>query len=277
MIKLIRLFNTLSFDTAFGAVSFVFIISYSQQVEINYFVYSALFISVLSIYNLDHLLDAIKLKDLPKSYRHTYYQNNRKALIIWQLLLFFIGLVILFYIPAKVFWAGVGLLLSIGIYFWVIFSFTETNWIFREVIVAIGYTVAVVFVPIINSGFSLNLNFFWIFSIIFLIALSNLWVFSIYDIEIDHNQKHHSIAKTLKVPYLRKLVRVVLLMAILVTLGYTYYYQAWVLGGTLFFTEFMYLLLLEKTVYFNKNEYYRLVGESVLVFPGMVLLSYNAI
>lgn len=258
-------------------MSFAFIISYSQQAIIEVSVYSALFISALSIYNIDHLVDANKLGVKAKSYRHSFYQKNKKKLLSWQFILAVVGIVIVFYLPLKVFWGGVGLLILIGLYFWIIFSFTNSNWIFREVIVAFGYTLAVAFVPVINGGLNLSLNFVWVFSIIFLIALSNLWVFSLYDVEVDRNHNHHSISSTINILNLKKMIGAVLILTILSTIGYSLYYHFWILGGALIITELAYLFLLVRHPFFNRNEYYRLIGETVLILPGIILLLSNAI
>ncbi len=277
LVRLLRHLNTLSFDTALGAVSCVLVVGYALQIEINYSIYAALFISVLSIYNIDHLLDAIKLNGGAKSVRHAYYQKNSKALFFWQFILLAIGVVVIFYIPIKIFWVGVALLFSIAIYFLIIFRFTKTNLFLREVIVALGYTVAVCFVPIVSSDVYLSTNYFWLVAIMFLIALSNLWVFSIYDIKMDKNQKHHSMARNLNVSFMKNLVRGLVILTFLTTFGFAIYYKLWLIGSVLFFVEFIYLLLLEKQEYFHKNEKYRLVGEYILILPGAILLIYHAV
>jgi 4-hydroxybenzoate polyprenyltransferase len=277
LIKLIRFFNTLSFDTAFGAVSFVYIISCSQHLKVSFIIYIALLISVLSIYNIDHLLDAIKLDKKAESYRHYYYQKNFKVLIFWQLILLFFGVITLFYLPIEVIIGGIIMLLSMTIYFWIIFNGAKKNLIFREIIVAFGYVVAVSLIPFLDKIEQINLNYLWLLLIVFFIALSNLWIFSIYDFEVDHLQNHHSIARALKKRIILNLVRITVIFSIISTVGYAFYYNLWFMGGVLLFTEFIYLLLVEKQLYFSKNEYYRLVGEVVLILPGGFLLIYNAI
>lgn len=222
-------------------------------------------------------MDAAKLNGSAKSYRHSYYKNNNRTLIIWQLILLGVGIVILFYIPIKVIYGGVVVLLSIGIYFLIIFIFSKSNLIFREVVVAIGYTLAVTFVPFIGENIYLEARFYWILVIVFLIALVNLWVFSIYDVEIDQIQNHHSIARTVSVGYIKKLSIIIIILAFLVTLVFSYWYNLWLVGISLIIAEIVYLLLLEKQSYFKHNEYYRLVGETVLMLPGAVILIYNAI
>lgn len=277
MINLFRFFNTLSFDTALGAISFAYIISYTQQVEIDLSIYAALFVSVLSIYNIDHLIDAGMLQNDAKSYRHSFYQNHRKLLFLWQFILTGIGFTVLFYLPIQILWAGVSLLALIGIYFWIIFSFSKTSWILREVIVAFGYTTAVAFLPIFEFKLEFNLSFFWLFSIIFFIALCNLWVFSLFDIEIDKSQKHHSIARSVKPLHMKNLVRATAFITVVLTVAFTFYFSSFILGGALIITVLTYLILLENHAFFSKHEYYRLIGETVLVLPGALLLVTNAI
>ncbi len=275
--KLIRFFNTLNFDTALGAVSFVFSIAYFLQIEMDLTIYTALFISVLSIYNIDHLIDALKLKDTPKSYRHTFYQKHFKLLMYWQAILAVVGFIVLFYLPVLVLWAGLGLLIIITLYFWVIFNFTHINLFFREVIVAIGYTFAVAFVPFLSGEVHIKIGFIWMLVIVFLIALTNLWIFSMYDSEIDHSQNHHSIARSIKQINLQIMVRGVITLTFIAVVTFALFYEQWLLGSALFFVEVTYLLLLEKQSVFRKKEYYRIIGESILMLPGITILLYNAV
>ena len=277
MLKLLRFFNTLNFDTAFGAVSFLLIISNFRTVEISLSVYLALFISVLSIYNIDHLIDALKLNDTSKTYRHSYYQKHFKRLVFWQLILSLLGIATLFYLPLHVLWAGFSLLFIIGIYFLVIFTFTKINLILRELIVALGYTFAVAFVPFFSSSLSIDASFVGMLFVIFLIALTNLWIFSLYDIEIDNHQNHHSIARSVDTVRLQNIVRWLIIFVLIVIFAFTFFYEQWVLGASLLLVEATYLILLEKQLFFSKNELYRLIGESVLILPGIILMVFNAV
>jgi len=277
LIRLLRFFNTLNFDTAFGAVSFVLVISHFQQVEINISIYCALFISVLSIYNIDHIIDALKLKDTSKSYRHAYYQRHLKLLVAWQVLLLLVGLIILFSIPYLILWAGFALLAIISIYFLVIFSYTKINLMLREVIVAIGYTLAVGLVPFLNGIVQLNFGFLWMLLMVFLIALTNLWTFALYDIDLDNSQSHHSIARSLNLGSLIKMVKGVIVLAFVVILLFAVYFEQWMLGSTLLLVEIVYVVLLKKQLVFRKNDYYRIIGEAILIVPGFISIIYNAI
>ena len=77
----------MNFDTALGAViTSLFIANYIGSVipEIALF---ALFLTVLVIYNFDHLLDAKRVTRKASSARHSFYQQNLKALAIYQLFL----------------------------------------------------------------------------------------------------------------------------------------------------------------------------------------------
>lgn len=278
MLKLIRLLNTLSFDTAFGAASFVFVIAYSQAVTINVSIYGALIISVLLIYNMDHLLDANKLKNTSAvSYRHKFYQKHFEALVFWQFILAFVGVIMAYFLPKTVLLAGVGMALLIGVYFIFIFKSAPANYIFREVVVAIGYTAAVAIVPFVSSNIFMELSYYGIISIVFFIALSNLWVFAIYDVVVDERQNQHSIARSIEISKLFKWVRAIILFSFSLIIYYSYVSQFWVLGLSLLLVEATYFMLLLKQYLFRKGEGYRLVGEIVLVLPGFLILMYNAI
>jgi 4-hydroxybenzoate polyprenyltransferase len=267
----------LSFDTAIGAVLFTYIFGEVLQLGISEYVYMALFISVLCIYNTDHLLDAISLKASTKSYRHAFYQRHLKVLVLWQLFLMITGLIVVYHLPVRVFLWGLLLLIVVGVYFWVIFRFKHHRLILREVVVGLGYVVAVGILPFVGDQFHLNLELGALLGIVFLIALLNLWIFSLYDIGVDSSQNHHSIAREIGRSSLIRLVRIVLGIAFILTIIYAVYSSFWWVSVGLLVIEISYLILLEKPAFFKTNEGYRLIGEMVLFVPGVAQICADAI
>lgn len=276
LIKLIRILNTLNIDTALGAVSIVFIASFIRNVEVDLVVYGTLFISVLFIYNLDHLVDAFRLRDAISSFRHSFYQKHFKVLLVWQGFLFATVLWLLFQLPLQVVYAGILMTFFMGIYFMLIFKFTSKNYLLREVVVALGYTFAIVAVPFANYPLSFEPKFVWFAIVLFFIALTNLWVFAIYDTEVDKNQGHHSISRRISTQKLAMLANGIIYITICLLIAYAVYVSL-VVGALLLIVEIVYFLLLKNQVYFKGNDLYRPIGEAVLILPGLVLLIQYAI
>jgi len=251
--------------------------SSSIGVTITLSVYVALFISVLFIYNLDHLLDALKLTEDAKTYRHSFYQNHFKYLLIWQIVLGITGAITIYFLPLTIILAGSGMLLLMGLYFWLIFGYYQQNLIYRELFVALGYTFAISFSTIFSADFSFHFSYGWLLVLIFFIALTNLWVFSLYDLAIDELENNHSIARSLGTTFFNKLIKTTLFLTFVLIVCFTIAFNFWIIGLSLLVIELIYLLLLIKRNYFYYNEVYRLIGESILIVPGIVIIITNAI
>ncbi|MCF6359571.1 MAG: hypothetical protein L3J29_02275 [Cyclobacteriaceae bacterium] len=277
MIKLARFLNTLNIDTAFGAVSFVFIGSSIRNVETDPTIYLALAISVLSIYNLDHLFDAYRLKASHSSFRHSFYQRHFKILVIWQLILLIAGIWIIIYLPLQIVLFGTIMCCFIGLYFFIIFKFHHKNYFLREVIVAVGYAFSVAIIPFLASEEILDMEYYGLLLVIFFVALTNLWVFALYDYELDKSQNHHSIARLVQEKRLIPMAKIMIVITMIIIIFYFGSEHYWILGGAFFIIELVYLVMLVNQRFFRKNDYYRLVGELVLVLPGFLLLATNAV
>ncbi len=271
-----KVLNTLNIDTALGAVSFVFIASIIRQVEVETAIYFSLFASVLFIYNLDHLIDGYKLKNENSSYRHLFYQRHFNLLIGWQIVLTVFNVWLLLLLPVEVIIAGLVMALFMALYFFLIFNSSVNSYLLREVVVALGYTIALLIVPFANYQFNHSLSFYAFSILVFLIALTNLWVFSLYDLEVDKNQEHHSISRRVSRLHLIKLTKFIIVIVISLVIGYMFYAD-WLIGGSLLVVEVVYLLLLLNESKFSNNELYRTVGEAILILPGLIVLTLYAI
>lgn len=270
MIKLFRFLNTLSLDTALGAIAVSYLISIATNSNPGWTTYAALFISVLAIYNFDHLIDALMLSEDGATFRHAFYQRHFIPLIYWQLVLIIVGLVVVFLLPYAILIAGLGMLAVMGVYFWLIFRALKRNLVYREALVAFGYTLAVS-LPSLFSAVAFSLHFIWMISMVFLIALTNLWVFSTYDSEIDLKENRHSIARSFQSAKLISFTRSIVALTLAIVVGYMLVYNEWLLAAILGLIELVYWWLLENKSRFMKGELYRLVGEAILILPGLVI------
>ena len=229
MTKQFRFFNTLNFDTALGAVAIASFVSSVSGHPVVWSSYVALLLSVLAIYNFDHLIDALMLKEDALTFRHSFYQRHFIALIYWQLFLVISGAVMVMFLPAQVLLAGIGMIFLMSIYFWLILKALKNNLIYREIFVALGYTMAVSIVPVFSTSI-FTPRLFGVVTIIFLIALSNLWVFAIYELEIDNTEHRHSIAKSISKRGFRNLTRVLIFVTVALIGVFSFYFSFWFAG-----------------------------------------------
>ncbi len=255
-----------------GAVSLVFIVSWIRQEEVATPIYLALVVSILSIYNLDHLLDAYRLNESKSSYRHSFYKKYFKMLIIWQAVLAICAVWVLFQLPIQIIIAGGIMSAAIGIYFIFIFNNTYKIYLLRESIVALGYALSVGVIPFFVSFECLSLEFSGIFFIIFFMALTNLWVFALYEQEIDEGQNHHSIARRIDVARLMMMAKGIIIISIIFIMVFLVIHSYYIIGTAFIIVQLIYFSLLLYKEIFRKNDFYRLIGESILILPGLLLL-----
>jgi len=277
LLKLIRYINTLNFDTALGAVSFVFIVSSFRNITVDNCIYVALVISVLSVYNLDHLVDAYRLKDEQSSFRHSFYKKHFTKFILWQLVLLMVGVWVLFYLPSQVLYLGVIMTFFIGFYFFVIFKFHYKKYLFREVIIAGAYTFSVAIIPFASFGAIIITGSYELLLIIFLLALTNLLVFALYDYDVDERQKHHSIARRVTRKDITLMAEIIIIIACVIIMLFFTRQQNWIVGGALLIVELTYFSMLRFQSFYTRNDYYRLTGELILALPGFLFFIKDAV
>ena len=251
-------------------------VSGTMQVSLPIPILFALFLSVLSIYNLDHLLDARKLNTEARSYRHAFYQQHIQAMVSWQVVLALVSIPLLFYLPLKVLYAGGALVVVIGLYFTIIFKQGFSMFMLRELAVALGYTLAVAVVPFAQVGFCLNYPHILLIINIALVAITNIWLFAYFDSDIDLYQQQASITRKIGAIQLHFWIKGLLWVTVLSIAWYLWVSRT-LAGVGLLFVELVYVVLFFKNAFFKPKEFYRLFGEFALLIPGALYLLYYAI
>ncbi len=143
-------------------------------------------IAVFMIYVADRLLDNRKSDHSPTP-RHDFHVKNEVWLIKILLGLGLISLVLLFWIPSKVLWFGVGLASLVGLYLGFAFriSAKHTAQVFKEPLVAIVYT-AGIWGPAILTETTLAWESPVLMGLYGLLAFQNLLLFSWFEsLELD--------------------------------------------------------------------------------------------
>ncbi len=143
-------------------------------------------IAVFMIYVVDRLLDNRKSDHSPTP-RHDFHVKNESWLTKTLLGLGLISLVLLFWLPSKVLWFGIGLASLVGLYLGFAFriSSKHTAQVFKEPLVAIVYT-AGIWGPAILTETHLSWESPVLMGLYGLLAFQNLLLFSWFEsLELD--------------------------------------------------------------------------------------------
>lgn len=228
------------------------------------------------MYTADHLVDAQKRKSLAVNPRHLFHYQYRKQL---TLILVLVSLVVLITslvsFSAKAIVTAMGILLVAAVYFSLLRWLPEKQkkFIPKELIIALIYVSGIWFIPLL---FSTKTNTGHIVLILFVILL--VWIettiASWYEYKTDVTDGHYSFTTVFGKERTRRILKRLVLLTI----------SLLIISG-LFFTEVScrisfllllivasgLLLLMFKPGYFEKNERYRLMGESLFYLPALIV------
>ncbi len=274
--QLIGIGRILSLDVVTGAcISTLFIADY-LQVNLYIFPVLALGICVWLIYTADHLADAYQVKHPANSNRHLYHQKHFKAIGISFLVMTIIGTVMLFYLPRQLIVRGVVLTGFVGLYFLLISILKPKRFFHKEFIVAFLYATGIFLAPISNFNRLITWDIIALFMQFFLIALINLLEFSLFEKQLDEQDNYVSFTIFYGETHTKKLVYGlfnILFTFILVTSFLFAHNLPCIKAELLIFTMGLSLfLILRNPAFFKKNERYRIVGDSVFLYPLLYLL-----
>jgi len=272
MRKLIYSAHFLNLDTAIGAVITSHFVNSILGVTMENEVSVMLFLSVLAIYNFDHLVDSYHIHGKAMTTRHDFYKTNRRGLWLWQLIVVIVLLLLLPRLPHRIIINGTILTTVVGIYFMLIWLVTNRYIFFKEIMVALIYTLAIFIVPLSQYQFGSPVLTKVLFYGTFSCAVGNLLVFSYYDLKVDKAENHASLVRLIGRSKIRIGVMLILVMAFIFYLVYfdLFYHPLAPIILIIMIALLIVLLLFPKT--FMKNDLYRLVGEYVFLIPIFYLI-----
>ena len=273
MKKVFKILHWLNFDTALGAVFTSLFVAQFLNAIVPISANLALFVTVLIIYNFDHLLDARSIKLMARSARHNFYQNNLYILSLYQIILLVVALVLVWFLPPAIIRAGIILALISAIYFLLLFIIFPQRFILKEIMISIVFSCAIFLAPYYSDQplhFGLSGVLLW--SEILLLAVANTFIFSWYDYEIDKTEGHTSIATVLgrrKVGFLINGAFSILGATVIINLllfgNWSNQFVILSMAGLLFFSY-----VADES--FRKNELYRIMGDGIFLIPIMGVL-----
>ena len=270
--EIIRKLHYLNFDTGAGAVIMSLFIAQIMNVSIPISSSISLFMAVLVIYTFDHYQDSFLSNIDQSSERLKFYRGNRKRLRLFLVMLILMLVISLTFLPRQLLVNGIILSIAVGAYFGLLKLLPLKVLVFKELFVAIVYSLGVVLPTYTLMDSSTTPSVFSITSIVAVLALINLFVFSLYDKESDLTTMQPNIIRVIgsKVP---QLLGIIVAMVGLFLIWYPGILNLKIqdcLVLTLMNLILVTLLLIPVTKSSTK-EYLRIVGECAFILPLAVL------
>jgi 4-hydroxybenzoate polyprenyltransferase len=264
--KLYRLFNVLSLDVAAGAVVGALFIAKIYDVIPSITSLISLGITVWIIYTIDRLLDVRDAKGEVASERHRFHKRNQKGLLQWLLFMMMMDFVLIFFIPTLIMKRGILLAVIVLIYI----LLRRQLYFLKELFVALLYTAGIAIPSMPENQVSVEASLPLL--ALFLIALLNLIIFSWYERENDRNEKQDSLATIVNEMAIRFILVCLFIIALSIS-GYLILYSAESFLPQVFFLmiAILFLIVWQKR-FFDRNDYYRLLGDSIFLLPLIYIL-----
>lgn len=272
MNRILSLFRILSLDIVAGACIGTLFIAHYLDVVLSTSVVIVLGICVWSIYTVDHLIDARKVRLHANTRRHRFHQKYFKHLIVINLITIIVGGVLAIDLPLQTLIVGMMLTLLVVAYF-IIFNNTKIR-IPKEFMGGLIYSAGIFIAPVTALNYQFDLGIILIFTEFLTIAWMNLVLFSLMEVDVDILDGHQSIARKWGKKRVTSLINYmflgfIILILLSLTMGmnqgfFTYQLLLAVMGSTL------YLIFLRRN-FFKVRERYRIIGDAVFILPLIVL------
>jgi hypothetical protein len=268
LLQLYRVLNILSIDVVAGAVICALYFAQVFQVQILAYGLVALALTVWIIYTTDHLRDARKIGKIASSKRHQFHQANFNTLLLTVAVALLVDCLMLFFIRKQVFVWGAWLIAFVALYLLLHRKFA----FLKEFFVAIMYMAGVLLLSLAVTTMAISWLQVGLMMQFFILALLNLLIFSWYDSESDSSDNLSSFVTRFGKPFTEKFIR--FLFAILFAFNISQLILSgayrYILVATLMMIVLFLIFIFPRV--FGRNDFYRLLGDSIFMFPIVILL-----
>ncbi|MBB3700215.1 hypothetical protein KMW28_14415 [Flammeovirga yaeyamensis] len=232
--------------------------------------------AVWVIYTLDHLLDAHSIQHTAHTFRHAFHQKYKKTIGAVCLIVGVIGLANTFlFLPDVIIKNGVLLSLIVLLYLGIINLKILPFPTFKEFTVAFIYTAGIT-LPIFSLIEEISLSFVAQTLIFFVLASINLLEFALFDFETDTKDEQLSGTRILGHQRLKFRIQVLIILYILLMMASFYFLgMDYLVLFTFLLMGASLILIYIKADFFSKDEYFRIFGDFVFLFPGLYLLYFQ--
>ena len=273
----LNLIQILSLDVVVGACIGTVFVAKFLVVPITFSSLVALGLCVWLIYTADHLRDAYRLKRrVAHTDRHRYHQTRFKTIAVAWVIVAIIGLIVVFFLPWRLIYYGIGLLGAVAIYFVLTQRTSLARWFPKEFMTALLYTTGIFLPSLAVYDEPLYWNIGVLFFQYFFLALSNLLLFSWFEVEVDLQDRHESFALSAGRPLTKSIIllciSVVVVTSLFMLLVVSTSPASSAAQGTVLAMGLGLLLIVLRPKYFQPGHRYRLLGDGVFLLPIIPLL-----
>ena len=267
----------LSIDVVLGTLAVGYMATKMLHVSTNPIWWIILPMSVWVVYTLDHIIDSYKNKMEAVIYRHKFHYLNRKLISIVMILTGIITMVLsVLFLDTQIIRLGLFLSLFIVCYLALISFLNQSESIFlqKELIIAIAYNTGIFMAPLYWYGslpsFSVIVVIFNIFALAWFEGIMISWFDYNNDTEDGHTSFTFLFGKrnTRRFLILGHMVIEVITILFLITTPFN------IVFWSLLITFVMNLILGLVIIFpnsFMRNNYYRIIGETVFLLPVLVV------
>lgn len=268
----------LSLDVVLGALLSSLFIAQLTSVTLTNPMLIGLGIAIWLIYTTDHLIDAKSIAGGANNPRHAFHQQYFKLIIAFGILAFLIGLWNISFLPMETIKFGGILIFCVGVYFVTIRLADRKSMWHKELSAAMIYSFGIFAGPL---SLTLDIAYSTIFLFVqfSIIVILNLLIFPIYEVDSDIKDNMKSLAISVGVVRLKKVINFLFVIVILLTVIGMLELQMLSNGPNWFFGQLIFLLMITVLLslmiwpsFFKKHNYYRWLGDGVFYLPVLLLL-----
>ena len=266
----------LSIDIVFGAMAVGYFAIHLLGVEANPVWWFILPMAVWSFYTSDHLIDGFKSKEEATINRHSFHYKYRKALGILAALFGLTAFVLsLLFLNRQIIHYGLLIGVAVLAYFVLLFLYAKKKpfLLQKELIIAFVYVFGIWLAPLVWHA-AIPQNFILlILAVLLLLAWAEGIMASSFDYENDVKDGHSSFTVLFGKRNTRSFLIVIHILVFLMIKVSIFFISTNLQFAALMILALMNLSLLLITLYpkwFQKNERYRIVGESVFLLPALI-------
>jgi len=269
--------QTLSIDVVAGALCVGYFASRILEVEPNPIWWLIFPSAVWSFYTLDHLIDGYKSKGKTGIYRHRFHYQYRKPLFIFSVFFGFAALVLsLLFLDREIIILGLFMGVLVASYFLALFFWGAKKLLLlqKELVIALVYVLGIWLAPLVWSGQFPGTFFIIVLSVFLFLAWAEGIMASWFDYENDVKEKHSSFTVLFGKQFSRRFLIVIHILIFLIIKASIFFITTNLQFAALMILAFMNLMLLLIILYpdwFQKDERYRIVGESVFLLPALIV------
>jgi hypothetical protein len=272
-LSLLDILHILSLDVALGSLGGGILASKVLNVMPGFAFWIILPIAVWILYNSDHLIDGIKLKENAHTIRHFYHYYFLKRIFSIILLLSILAVPLIFlFLEKPIVLFGVFAASITGAYFLLVYFFgnRESLFIQKELSVALIYTIGIWGGPASLMSYNLNSGQIILIIAFFICVFIAVIVFSYYEEDTDRIDHHTTLVARFGSKIVKRLLHFLLILLFILCISQIIFTHQIIYARTAKLMMLMGILLLIIMSYpenFAQKNRYRFLTELVFWLP----------